>query len=74
MLALVTSIAASSSVLVLALWYAPSQATGSDVRLRTLMEPQRMLVGAAATRSRSASRSRSSTALVNLLLAVLPTR
>lgn len=71
MLPLVTSIAASSSVLVLALWYAQSRSR-HDLRLRTLMEPQRMLAEQSDPFSQRVAFPIANS-MVNLLLALLPT-
>ncbi|MEX2227442.1 MAG: type II secretion system F family protein [Dehalococcoidia bacterium] len=71
MLALITSIAASSSVLVLAVWYGQSRSR-HDVRLRTLMEPQRMLAEQSDPFSQRVAFPVVNT-LVNVLMAILPT-
>jgi tight adherence protein C len=71
MLALVTSIAASSSVLVLALWYGLSRSR-HDMRLRTLMEPQRMLAEQSDPFSQRVAFPIANS-MVSFLMAILPT-
>lgn len=71
MLALVTSVAASSAVLVLAFWYGQSRSR-HDVRLRTLMEPQRMLAEQSDAFSQQVAFPVANS-FAEVLLAILPT-
>jgi len=71
MLALITSVAASASVLVLGLWFAQSRSR-HDARLRSLVEPQRMLVEQGDPFSQRVAFPVAN-GMVNFLLAVLPT-
>jgi tight adherence protein C len=71
MLAVLTSIAASSSVLVLVVWYGLSRSR-HDLRLRTLMEPQRMLAEQSDPFSQRVAFP-AVNSMVNILLAILPT-
>jgi tight adherence protein C len=71
MLALLTSLGAASSVLVLAMWYARSRSQ-HDVRLRSLMEPQRMLVEHSDPFSQRVAFPIVNS-LVNMLMSILPT-
>lgn len=71
MLAFVTSLAATASVLVLALWFAQSRSR-QDARLRSLVEPQRMLVEQGDPFSQRVAFPLVN-GMVNFLLAILPT-
>lgn len=71
MIALITSVTASGAVLVLTMWFAMSRSR-QDARLRSLVEPQRMLVEQGDPFSQRVAFPLVNS-VVNFMLAILPT-